>query len=187
MSEPTVSRELLDNTIAGVRRIFSDAEWDRASAEMHESGNSSWVGVVRIAIDALRATLAEREREIAELKKDHEAAESLADFHGPYTPREQVLHRRVQRAESDVARLQRREKQAQDYVYERERHIASVIGEREKFRKRAEHAEAALRALRQQIEALDPDGLAEFADGSITPWFTKESVLALFPPSESPK
>jgi hypothetical protein len=48
------SREMHANMVRGVEACFTRTEWAAASAEMHESGNSSWVGVVVIAVRNLR-------------------------------------------------------------------------------------------------------------------------------------
>jgi hypothetical protein len=49
-----VSREMHANSIRAVESCFTPDEWEAASKEMHDSGNQSWCGVVRIAVRNLR-------------------------------------------------------------------------------------------------------------------------------------
>lgn len=91
--------------------------------------------------DALQAAPASPPLE----EKEHE---SLVGFHGPYGTREEILHRRCQRAESDVARLQARERAAQDRLDELAKLYEHAIASRERNDLRARQAEAELAALR---------------------------------------
>jgi len=56
----TVSRAMHVNGVRGVEACFSKEEWEAASNEMHDSGNSSWVGIVRIAVENIRIGRADK-------------------------------------------------------------------------------------------------------------------------------
>ena len=69
-TEPTkdvVSRAMHTNGVRGVESSFAAEEWRAASQEMHESGNSSWIGVVHIAVGNIRARAEAAEQQVKDL------------------------------------------------------------------------------------------------------------------------
>ena len=70
LRQNTVSAEMHRNTINGITEAlqeYAPAEWDAARADMVESGNSSYVVTVKLALQSLRAQLREADAENREL------------------------------------------------------------------------------------------------------------------------